>query len=65
MIVMNPDDVAWFVDLQDLLGICLIHVSVIGPRLLLGSTIVRGVLPIVKECVKLMFGVSSPPALIF
>ena len=53
MIIVNPDDVAWFICLYDLLGENLIHAKIVVPRDLFGPAIVRCVLTVVEKFLNL------------
>lgn len=64
MVVMDPNDIARLIDVQDAIGKGLIHEHVVGPRDLFGSSVIWAMLAIVKEGVEFMLGIFPPAALV-
>jgi formate dehydrogenase assembly factor FdhD len=63
-VVMNDDDVARFVDLDDLVGEFLVHPIVIGPLNTFASAVGRLMLLVVEEGVEIVLSISSPAGLV-
>lgn len=64
IIVVNHDDVARFVDLEDLVGEHLVHPVIVGPCLSCGPAISRLILLVVEKGVKLLLGELAPARLV-
>ena len=64
MIVVNPDDVAGFVNLENPICEHLIHPVIVRPPLPLRTTIGRFMLFVMEQSVQLMLGVPPPPGLV-
>ncbi|KAI6755888.1 hypothetical protein HG531_004994 [Fusarium graminearum] len=63
-VIVDDHDVAGLVNLDDFVGELLVHAVVIGPLNALTSAVGRLMLLVVKKCVKIMLGISSPAGLV-
>jgi hypothetical protein len=64
MVVMNHDNIARFIDLENTICKFLVHVVIVRPTLKFYLTIRRVVLFVVEEGIEIVFGKSSPFGLI-
>lgn len=64
VVIVNHDDVAWFVDFQDAGSEFLVHAVIICPCLALCPTVRWFVLFVVEECVYFVLCKSSPARLV-
>ena len=63
-VIVDDDNVAGLVNLDDLVCKLLIHAVVVGPLDTLTSAVGRLMLLVVKKRVKIMLGISSPAGLV-
>ncbi|GJC91258.1 hypothetical protein ColKHC_00084 [Colletotrichum higginsianum] len=64
VVVVDDDDVAGLVELDDAVGELLVHAVVVGPLQTLLAAVGRLVLLVVEEGVEVVLGVAAPPALV-
>jgi hypothetical protein len=63
-VVVDDDNVTRLVNLDDLVGELLVHAVVVGPLDSLASAVGGLMLLVMKKCVKIVLGISSPAGLV-